>query len=155
MSRYSSPFDVWLMKTGKKAAEPDNDKMYFGRLLEPIIREEFARRTGLKVQECPYMFAFKEFPFMISNIDGVVTETDGTKALLEIKTTNSATTMKDMEDGLPVEYFFQVQHYLAVTNLRKAYVAVLIGGNNFQIQRVERDEEVIETIIALESTFWT
>jgi putative phage-type endonuclease len=155
MSRYSSPLDVWLMKTRKKAAEPDNDKMYFGRLLEPIIREEFAKRTGFKVQECPFMFAYKEFPFMISNIDGVVTEPNGNKAVLEIKTTNSVSAIKDLEDGLPVEYFFQVQHYLAVTNLNKAFVAVLIGGNDFKIQAVERDDEVIQTIIALESKFWS
>ena len=155
MSRYSSPLDVWMLKTGRKAVTADNEKMYFGRLLEPVLREEFANRTGFKVQECPFMFAYKEFPFMISNIDGVVTEPNGNKAVLEIKTTNSVATIKELEDGLPVEYFFQVQHYLAVTNLNKAYVAVLIGGNDFKIQTVERDDEVIQTIIALESKFWS
>ena len=155
MSRYSSPLDVWMLKTGRKVAKADNEKMYFGRLLEPVLREEFANRTGFKVAECPFMFAYKEYPFMISNIDGVVTEPNGNKAVLEIKTTNSVSAIKDLEDGLPVEYFFQVQHYLAVTNLSKAYVAVLIGGNDFKIQAVERDNEVIQTIIALESKFWS
>ena len=156
MSRYCSPLEVWLRKTGRKEAEADNEAMYFGRLLEPVLREEFSRRTGLKVQTCPFMFASKEYPFMIANIDGVVTEKDGTKAILEIKTTNSFTTAKDLEDedGLPVEWYFQIQHYMAVTDLKKAYVAVLIGGNKFQYQEVERDEETIENIIALESHFW-
>ena len=129
--------------------------MYFGRLLEPVLREEFAKRTGFKVQECPFLFAYEEYPFMISNIDGVVTEPNGNKAVLEIKTTNSVTAIKDLEDGLPVEYFLQVQHYLAVTNLSKAYIAVLVGGNDFKIRTVERDDEVIQTIIALESKFWS
>lgn len=154
MSRYSSPLDVWMLKTGKKGTEADNEKMYFGRLLEPVLREEFAKRTGFKVQECPFLFAYEEYPFMISNIDGVVTEPNGNKAVLEIKTTNSVTAIKDLEDGLPVEYFLQVQHYLAVTNLSKAYIAVLVGGNDFKIRTVERDDEVIQTIIALESKFW-
>lgn len=153
-NRYCSPLEVWLRKTGRKDAEPDNDAMYFGRMLEPLIREEFSKRTGLKVQTCPFMFSFKESPYMIANIDGVVTEKDGTKSLLEIKTTNSFTTAKDFEDGLPVEWYFQVQHYMAVTDLNKGYVAVLIGGNQFKYQVVERDEETIENIIALESHFW-
>ena len=154
LSRYSSPLDVWLLKTGKKNAEPDNDAMYFGRLLEPVIRAEFSRRTGLTVAECPFMFAFKEYPFMVANIDGVVTEKDGSKALLEIKTTNSFTTAKDFEDGIPQEYYLQIQHYLAVCDLPAAYIAVLIGGNKFQYERISRDDETIKTIIALENNFW-
>lgn len=153
-NRYCSPLEVWLRKTGRKDAEPDNEAMHFGRMLEPVIREEFSKRTGLKVQTCPFMFASKEYPYMIANIDGVVTEKDGSKALLEIKTTNSFTTAKDFDDGLPVEWYFQVQHYMAVTDLNKGYVAVLIGGNQFKYQVVERDEETIENIIALESHFW-
>ena len=153
-NRYCSPLEVWLRKTGRKDAEPDNEAMYFGRMLEPLIREEFSKRTGLKVQTCPFMFASKEYPFMIANIDGVVTEKDGSKALLEIKTTNSFTTAKDLEDGLPVEWYFQIQHYMAVTSLTTAHVGVLIGGNKFLYQSVSRDEETIENIIALESNFW-
>ena len=153
-NRYCSPLEVFLRKTGRKDTEADNEAMYFGRILEPILREEFSKRTGLKVQTCPFMFASKEYPFMIANIDGVVTEKDGTKALLEIKTTNSFTTAKDLEDGLPIEWYFQVQHYMAVTDLKKAYVAVLIGGNKFQYQEVDRDEETIENMIALQIHFW-
>lgn len=154
LSRYSSSLDVWLQKTGRKPATPDNEAMAWGRLLEPVIRAEFARRTGLVVKECPYLMAHKDYPFMLANVDGIVVEKDGTKCVLEIKTTNSFTTAKDTEDGLPVEWFCQVQHYMAVTGLPKAYVVVLIGGNKLQWQVVERDEDTIQTIVALERHFW-
>ena len=154
LSRYSSALDVWLQKTGRKPTTPDNEAMHWGRLLEPVVRAEFARRTGLAVKECPYLMAHKDYPFMIANVDGIVLEADGTKCVLEIKTTNSFTTAKDTEDGLPAEWFCQVQHYLAVTELPKAYVAMLIGGNKLQWQVVDRDEETIQTIVALESHFW-
>ena len=153
LSRYSSPLEVWLQKTGRKPATPDNEAMYFGHLLEPIVREEFACRTGLNVKECPYLMAHANYPFMLANVDGIVTEKDGTKSVLEIKTTGSFTTAKDIEDGLPVEWYCQVQHYMAVCDLPKAYVAVLINGNKMQWQAVDRDEETIRTIIALESHF--
>ena len=154
LSRYSSALDIWLQKTGRKPATPDNEAMHWGRLLEPVVRAEFVRRTGLTVKECPYLMAHKDYPFMLANVDGIVSEKDGTKAVLEIKTTNSFTTAKDSEDGLPVEWYCQIQHYLAVTGLSKAYVVVLIGGNKLQWQIVDRDEETIQTIVALESHFW-
>ena len=55
---------------------------------------------------------------------------------------------------MPVEYFLQIQHYLAVTGLQTAYVAVLLGGNKFDYQQIARDEDTIGNIIKLEGEFW-
>ena len=154
LSRYSSALDVWLQKTGRNPATPDNEAMLWGRLLEPIVRNEFARLSGLTVKECPYILQSREHPFMIANVDGIVTEKDGSKAVLEIKTTNSFTAIKDVEDGLPATWLCQIYHYLFVCDLPKAYVVVLIGGNKLQWQVVDRDEETIQNIVALERHFW-
>lgn len=127
--------------------------MEWGRRLEPLIRSTFAEKSGLTVVECPVMFAFKEYPYMIANVDGIVTEKNGSKSLLEIKTVGEYASFV-WEEGLPLEYYLQIQHYLAVTDLKKAYCAVLIGGNKFSHQVVERDNETINTITALEYDFW-
>ena len=153
MSRWKTPLEVFMEKTGRKAQVTETEKMYWGRTLEPIIRAEFTRRTSLKTQVVPYMMNHREYPYMLANIDGIVIERDGTKCLLEIKTAGAAAE-KDWDNDIPVEYYLQVQHYLFVTGLPKAYVAVLIGGNKFQWQSVERDEETIATLVALESHFW-
>ncbi|MBR3458684.1 MAG: YqaJ viral recombinase family protein [Selenomonadaceae bacterium] len=153
LNRWRGPLDVFLDKTSESIDSTDNEAMYWGRVMEPVLREEFSRRTNLKVEAVPYMFQFKEHPFMLANIDGIVHENDGTVSLIEIKTANGFAT-KDWEDGLPQEYYIQIQHYLAVCDLAKAYVAVLIGGNNFRYEAISRDDETIRTIIALESNFW-
>ena len=153
LNRWRGPLDVFLDKTSDTIATDDNEAMYWGRVMEPVLREEFAKRTGLKVETVPYMFSYKEYPFMLANIDGIVHEADGNVSLLEIKTANGFAA-KDWEGGLPQEYYIQIQHYLAVCDLPKAYVAVLIGGNQFRYEEVERDEETIQTIIAMESNFW-
>ena len=153
LSRWKSPLQLFFEKTRGMKMEEDNERMAWGRTLEPIIRAEFAKRSGLQVKECPFMFASQEYPFMIANVDGIVTEPDNTKALLEIKTV-SEHSAKDWEDGLPLEYYLQIQHYLAVCDLNKAYCAVLVGGNKFSYQVIDRDDETINTIIALESNFW-
>ena len=153
LSRWKSPLQLFFEKTRGMKMEEDNERMAWGRTLEPVIRAEFAKRTGLAVIECPFMFASQEYPYMIANVDGIVTEPNDSKALLEIKTVGEHSA-KDWDDGLPLEYYLQIQHYMAVCDLTKAYCATLIGGNKFNYQIVERDTETINTIIALESDFW-
>jgi putative phage-type endonuclease len=155
MSRFKSPYTLWAEKTGMKAKDDlsGNESVYWGTVMEPILRTEFAKRTGLAVQEIPYVFCDKETPFMIANIDGIAKDTDGNVSLLEIKTAGLYAA-KDWADGLPPEYYLQVQHYLSVCGLNHAYVIVLIGGNDFKYIEVERDDTTIANLIMLERDFW-
>ena len=153
MSRYKSPLSLWLEKTEQVAPKEAGEAAYWGTIMEPVLREEFAKRTGLAVKEVPYMFYREETPWMLANIDGITYEKDGSVSLLEIKTANGFAA-KDWEDGLPQEYFLQVQHYLCVLDLQKAYVACLLGGNHFIVEEVLRDNEVIANITAMEAAFW-
>ena len=89
---------------------------------------------------------------MQANIDGCVNTGNG-YAILEIKTAGSYA-VGDWEDGLPVEYYLQIQHYFGVIGASKAYVAVLLGGNKFSYQEIARDEDMIKNIIAMEQDFW-
>ena len=153
MSRYKAPLALWLEKTGQVESKEAGEAAYWGTVMEPVLRAEFAKRSGLTVEPMPYMFCRAEFPFMIGNIDGIVREKDESVSLLEIKTANGFSA-KEWDDGLPTEYFLQVQHYLAVVDLQKAYVACLIGGNSFVVEEVFRDDEVIANITAMEAAFW-
>lgn len=153
MNRWRGPLDVFMDKTSKELVDHDTEAMYWGRRMEPVLRDEFAVRTGLSVEAVPYMFHYKEYPFMLADIDGIVHEKDGSVSLLELKTAGGYAE-KDWTDGLPQEYFIQIQHYLAVVDLPKAYVAVLIGGNQFKIEEIPRDDETIQMMIAMEAAFW-
>lgn len=155
LSRHKGPLQIYWDKVNPDVQpQEDNEAMYWGRTMEPILREEFAKRTGLQVVACPFMFTSKIYPFMSANLDGIATnETTGEKMVLEIKTANGFAA-KDWEKGMPPEYYLQVQWYLALTQLNKAYIAVLIGGNSFKYEEVARDEETIQTLIALASNFW-
>ena len=48
----------------------------------------------------------------------------------------------------------QVQHYLAVCGMNKAYIAALIGGNKFVFTIIYRDDSLIEELIVKEKEFW-
>ena len=155
LSRWRSPFDVWAEKTGHVTRKDEpTDAMRFGTLLEPVIRKEFARRNGLEVCECPYILAHKDYPFMTCNLDGYVKLPDGSCAVLEIKTANTFASDDWANMGAPIEYVMQVQYYLAITQMRFAYLAVLIGSSDYRQVIIERDDEVIAVIIEKLKEFW-
>src|SRR6056297_2040778 len=143
LNKWKSSYDLWLEKTGQIENNVDNERMYWGTVLEDVVAKEFTSRTGKKVRKTNKMYFSEEHPFMLANIDRKVV---GESAILECKTT-SAYNNKAWQDGeVPESYLVQVMHYLAVTGYERAYIAVLIGGQRFEYTSVERDEELIEMI---------
>ena len=58
------------------------------------------------------------------------------------------------EHQIPLYYETQIQWYMAVTGIKKFYVAVLIGGQDFRMYEVRRDEDVIKAIVEKCHAFW-
>lgn len=153
MSKWKSPFRLWLEKTGQIIPEEAGEAAYWGTTLEPLVREEFERRTGKQVAKPPCIFRHSEYPWMLANVDGII---EGENAGLEVKTA-SERYADEWEDGkIPVAYQIQAFHYMAVMGWQKVYFAVLIGGNQFLMpEPLERDEEIIADLIRKEEAFWT
>lgn len=128
--------------------------IHFGKVLEDVVRKEFIQRTGLMVRKKNSILRSKEYPFMIADLDGVVSEFDGTYSIFEAKTAIEFKN-NDWKNGeIPKAYQLQVQHYLAVTGFQKAYIAVLVGGNKFYWTEIYRDEQLIKMLVSMESHFW-
>ena len=150
---FKSIYELWQEKTHQvQPSEGDRESTHFGTLLEPIVRKEFTVRTGLKVRQKHMILQSIEYPFMFADLDGVINE-NGEQVIFEAKTASAF--KKDVWDnGVPLPYVLQVQHYMAVTGAKKAYVAALVGGNHFYCHTVERDDEIIRKIITMERLFW-
>lgn len=58
------------------------------------------------------------------------------------------------EHQIPLYYETQIQWYMAVTGIKKFYVAVLIGGQDYRMYEVRRDEDVIKAIVEKCHAFW-
>jgi len=135
LSPYKCPLSLWLEKTGRKEPEDISHKeaVLWGIELEPVLAQVYAKRTGYRDRE-------------------VVGHPDG-PGILEIKTA-SYHSAPQWEEGVPVAYQCQVLHQLAVTGHAWAEVAVLIGGQDFRIYRIERDDEKIRDLTERETRFW-
>lgn len=154
ISRWKSAVGLWMEKTGQADSIPqENEAMQWGSILEPVIRSYFAEVMGKPVAEVKAILQHPEYPFMLADLDGITVDDEGNPAVLEIKTA-SEFKRGEWENGIPVYYETQVQHYLCVTGAEKAYVAVLIGGNSFHVYEVDADLEVHKMLIAVEKDFW-
>jgi putative phage-type endonuclease len=153
LNPYKTAFTLWLEKTGQiEPPEVNNEYVEWGNILEPVIRDKFAKETGFEVTENHYVLQHDLHEFMVANVDGEVVDDTGEKGILEIKTA-SERMKSDWIDGPPHHYMLQIQHYLAVLEYNYAYVAVLIGGNHFKYFRIDRDDYVIDKIISAEAEF--
>ena len=153
ISRYKSPVELWMNKTGQLPDQEAGEAAYWGTQLEPFVRAEFTKRTGIEVRTVNQLLQSEEYPFMLANLDGICEVPDIGTCVFEAKTA-SAYKAGEWEDTIPDEYMLQVQHYMAVTGYAGTYIAVLLGGNTFKWKFVERDEELISMLIELESAFW-
>ena len=153
INKYRSPVELWLDKTGQFPPQEAGEAAYWGSQLEALVRAEFTKRTGIEVSIVSQLLQSIEYPFMLAYLDGVCEVPDVGTCIFEAKTA-SAYKADEWEDSIPDEYQLQVQHYMAVTGYKGAYIAVLIGGNTFRWKFVERDEELISMLIELETAFW-
>lgn len=154
INRYKSPLELWMEKTDQLPYQEAGEAAYWGTRLEDLVRSEFTKRTGIEVKAVTYLLQSEEYPFMQANLDGICEHPEYGTCIFEAKTASAYKQGEWAEDSLPDEYLLQVQHYMAVTGYKGAYLAVLIGGNTFRWKFVERDEELISMLLQLEADFW-
>lgn len=159
LNPWKPPIAVYYDKIGETEDEEQNERMYFGQVLEDVVADEFkkriiAERPKVKVWRRNAILQHPEHEFMLGNIDRRIIDPDNGNGILECKTT-SQFNREDWQNGnIPDMYMVQLQHYLAVTGLDYGYFAVLIGGNQFKYRFVERDDELIDYLVAIEKDFW-
>lgn len=151
LSKWKTPLAVWQEKRGEVAPQDDNEAMLWGRVLEPVIRQQYAERTGRTVRIPDTLIRHGSRDWMIANLDGMTD--DG--RVVEIKTSRVAAGWGEPgTDEVPQEYLLQVQHYMAVTGFAVADIAVLIGGSDFRLYEIPADRELQELLIHEEGVFW-
>lgn len=156
LNLYKSPLELWLEKTGRAAVTEEtpsmDDPRYWGTLLEPYVAMAYQQKTGHKVRRVNAVLQHPTFNFMLANLDREIVGNPDVQ-VLECKTVGEFGS-RLWKDGVPEYVQLQVQHQLAVTGMAAADVAVLLCGQQLDIHRIERDDEVIARLIVLETKFW-
>lgn len=148
LSPFATPVSLYLDKTDPQE-DVDTERFEWGRRMEEPIAKAFSDKTGIAITYQPVMLRSLKWKFALANPDRFV---DG--GILECKNVG-AHNAREWDDGPPLHYRLQGQHYLAVTGLDVVYFAALIGGSRLVIYEVHRDEGLIADLIQREEAFWT
>lgn len=170
LNPYKSNLELWQEKTGLVTPGDISAKPYvqYGHAAESYLRELFA--LDFPEYEVGYtennLWLNDAFPFAHASLDGWLTDQDGRKGILEIKTTNILQSMQKekWDHRIPDNYYIQVLHYLMVTEfdfaVLKAQLKYEFPGGDIMLQtkhyKIERSEvqEDIAYLMQKESDFW-
>ena len=151
LSKWKTPYQVWLDKTGQSGEREASGPMEWGLLLEPVIRQKYSNVTGRTVR-LPGHLQSERYPFMLCTLDGI---TDDGPRGVEIKTARSSADWgEEGTDEIPQAYVIQTQHNMEVADLEVCDVPVLFAGSDFRIYEVHRDRELQALMIEQEAEFW-
>lgn len=157
LSKWKTPFAVYMDKIGKGQEVVENEAMEMGIELEDTVARLFTKRTGKQVVEYPYMLQSVQHPFMFANVDRLVLDENGAVvAGLECKTALSIGGGSGWEDnGVPDSYMLQCLHYMAVTGLKTWYIAAITTGPHFIWREITWDDDLISMVVEKEAAFWS
>ena len=169
MNPYKTNIDLFEEKTGRRAAADISGKPYviYGKLAVALIRELF-KLDYPEYQVEHYDFRILQsiqYPFMQASLDGELTDADGRRGILEIKTTNILQSMQyeKWKDRVPDNYYIQVLHYLLVTGYEFVVLRAHLVSEWGQDKRttvkhyfIERSEvrEDLDALLREEKKFW-
>ena len=152
ISEWSSPYQVWLEKTGRDKSNEDNKWMYAGRLLESAVAKYFSEETGYRVIKSSAESKTYQHPvhtFAVGTPDRTYFGLKGAgKGILECKTTQKHI------DNVPMSWFAQLQWYLGVTDLTFGSIAWLERGVDFGHIEYEFDKNFWEYALTAVGEFW-
>jgi putative phage-type endonuclease len=160
LNPYASPWDLWRRKTDQAPEPTQNPAMEWGNRLEPAIRQKYVDDTGLIVH-VPWESLFHpDIKFARATPDGIVVEqaedlADQSRWQHIVQCKNVGTWVeKAWIDAPPAYVQLQEQWEMFVVGLARADIAALIGGNDFRIYTIHRDDKIIADLLSIASDFW-
>ncbi len=169
LNPYKNNVQLWEEKIGLAEPEDISEKEYvrYGTQAEEHLRALFA--LDFPEYEVEYlennMFLNSKYPWMHASLDGWLTDSQGRRGILEIKTSNilQGSQWEKWNGQVPINYYCQILHYLAVTDYKFAALKAQLKswrGDELHIEtrcyfwEREELEDDIKTLLDAERKFW-
>jgi len=154
---FKSQIRLWMEKTGRQdllhpVQVKDDSLGYWGRLLEPIVAAHYTNRTGRRIRQVNATLRHPKHPWMLATVTREVVDASDVQLLECLCVGMDVAPL--WAHGVPAYMRLRVMHSLAVTGQYAADVVVLLGGQDLQIYRIEREEAEISRLIKQERAFW-
>lgn len=166
---YMDNVALWELKTGRREAEDISSKPYvqYGTQAERHLRGLF--RLDFPQYKVGYVennsFHNDKYPWAAASLDGWLTDPDGRRGVLEIKTSDVLSSMhkERWREQIPQNYYCQVLFYMAVIEadfaVLKAQLRTEFDGlpyfqtKHYQFERADVQGD-IDYLMAEGAAFW-
>ena len=147
--------DAVLEKLGVKD-RPDLSEVeavQMGHVMQPIIGQLASAKLGMELKEADYALTHPKETWMRSHFDFI--SADG-QTLVEVKNYNAAVRNKfDSEANIiPTADMAQLIHEAACHNINDIVLAVLFGGQNFEVFKFTIEEAQKEQLVKDMAKYW-
>ena len=143
--------DLYDEKTGR--AEPVNLDdvlpVQMGITTEQFNREWFTKQTGMAIdiQMSPIWYN----DYIYGSLDGIV---HNNYAVFEAKHTHAFNTSAKKKVEFVDKYYPQLQHYMLVSKLPKAYLSIFFGNMHYEYVEVLEDRKFQSMLLKAYKYFW-
>lgn len=154
-SPYTTSFELFHQKREGAVVEiATTERMLWGTRLQDAIARGIAEDQGWDIRPMPEYMRIPELR-LGSSFDYAI----GDEGLLEVKNVDSLAYRAGwlIEDGkieAPPHIEIQVQHQLAVSGRKYAWIGALVGGNEVVLVKREPDSGIIDAIMTRAAAFW-
>ena len=172
LSPYKTHFELWYEKKQLDESQfRENARVTWGKRLEAVIAQGIAEDNGFSFRPMPEYIRLEglrlgsSFDFRVLSEGphaGMITSSAFDRlsdAHFEIKNVDWLR-FRDtwIIDGdfieAPAHIELQVQHQMLVSGLRRAYIGVMVGGNDIRVIEREADEPTQRAILSAAKAFW-
>lgn len=156
LNAWSTPYDLWLVKTGQAEGPEENDAMRIGTVLEAGVLQLAGERLGAKIVKATSTFVGCDL-FMRANVDGMIGVAKRGSPIVEAKTTGRTEGWGDEgTDEVPEAVKAQVMFQMMCASSDVAHVACLQGdyGLRLKMYRVPFCEDYAGYIHERVRDFW-
>lgn len=144
LSPYKTPFDVYQEKM-RPANDPDvmtNNRIVWGRRLERVIAEGYAKEQGVEIEWVDRTFAHPDRIWQVMTPDFIVLDTRNYGADAKNVAIDQAYKFGDPgTDDVPDEYKLQCIWYMDISDAPLWAIAALFGGNDLNRYNIQPDPE--------------
>lgn len=148
-SSCSTPLQVYLRKKGRMKPSESGTVDKFETVFGSEMADYFSRIMGLRTRRISQPFIHSEHPYLRAQIHHEILdgESEYGSGILELKTTTSHW-LSSFNGKYPVEWFYQIQYHLGLTNYSYAYLFIYERDTckYYEPILIKRDEKWVNDI---------